>query len=483
MRIASLFSALTLGATLLFHPVTAATPATPFTDHMVLQRGFADPVWGTGDSGEAVTVEINGQSHRAVTGGDGKWQVKLDPMAAGGPHTLTIRGKNSVTLQDVMVGEVWVAGGQSNMARTLGAGDTAELAELPNFRYIVGGAGKWQVMTPASAAGISATAFYFGRNLHKQLGVPVGILIGAQGSSNIQRWIDPKVVPADPGFARGGDLFYGYLGPMLPYGVKGAIWYQGEADARAPFSAVYAQRLQSLIRFWRKSFDQPLMPFLTVQLPNFQALQAAAGEGDSSHWALIREGQRKSLGIPNTGMTVNIDIGDARNIHPADKSPFGQRLSLAARALFYGERNLVHSGPWFEGWSVGDGGSHMVLRFTQTGGGLAAKGGGTLKGFAIAGSDGKWVWADAVIQGKTVVVSSPSVPKPTQARYAWADNPVQNLFNVEGLPASPFRTEEAGPVALGSGVATSRARIGAEMFRGVPGPVDALGRKRHSTGG
>lgn len=455
-------------------------PSLAISDHMVLQRGITDPIWGSADAGESVTVKFNGQTKSALAGADGKWMIKLDVMPAGGPFVMTLQGKNTVTLQDVMLGEVWLASGQSNMDKTLGAGDTANAADFPLLRYNTSQLtdGKWLVVTPATAASMSKTAYYFGRDLQQKLGVAVGILIGAQGSTHIQRWTDPTVVPADPSFTRGGDLFYYYLEPFRPYAIKGAIWYQGEADADGGmgYASVYGQRLQSLIKMWRKVWGQGDFAFYIVQLPNYHALQINPAQADTSdRWAFVRGEQSAALALPNTAVAVTMDAGEAGNIHPDNKSPFGYRLSLAARALLYGESNLVYSGPRFRSLSIR--GSRIHLRFDFTGGGMIAKGGGPLKGFTIAGKDNVFAWADAQIHGDTITLSSAQVASPTQARYAWADNPIFNLYNAEGLPASPFQSSGTGTVSLAAPDKTHRKAV-LEMPYGMSGNYrNLLGRR------
>ncbi len=430
---------------------SAATVALPFTDHLVLQRDRPDPVWGTGSPGEAVSLTIAGQTQRTTVGADGRWQVTLAPMPAGGPHTMTLQGVTPATIADVLVGEVWLAGGQSNMARTLAdEGDAARAESHPTLRFLTTHPGKgatsgdWKVFTPADGPAMSAVAFHFANELQKALGVPVGVVIGAQGSTHIQRWFDPQLEPADPGMKRGGDLFQGYLAGVAPYAVRGAIWYQGESDSGADFDHVYQQRMTALIRCWRRVWRSPELPFLIMQLPNSGPLQSGV-EQETAGWPLVRNAQRLALALPATALAVGIDIGDGK-VHPAHKQPFGYRLSLAARGVAYGEKGLVYSGPLYA--SSNAAGRTVTLRFTHVGGGLVAKG-GALAGFAIAGADGHWAWGEAAIAGDAVTVSSPEVPAPTQVRYAWAANPLFSLFNAEGLPASPFQTSDPAPGAAG----------------------------------
>ncbi len=422
-------------------PVTAVELAMPFTDHMVLQRNAAAQVWGTGNPQEAITISLATQTQHAVVGSDGRWKVAFAPMPAGGPFVLSVAGATTVTVQDVLVGEVWLAGGQSNMDRTLGdENDAAKSSDHPTIRFLRTHpgkdhtAGEWAMFSPATGAGMSAVAFHFAKQLQQRLAVPIGVIIGAQGSTFIQRWWDPQVEAADAAMRKGGDLFQGYLHETAPYTVAGAIWYQGEADSKDGYAEVYHQRLPALIRYWRRVWQRPDLPFMVVQLPNVGPPQDQPEASDGG-WPQVREGQRAALALPGTALVVTIDIGNGK-VHPPDKHLFGQRLSLAARALVYGERDLAYSGPALAALKAD--GALLRVRFAHVGAGLITKDGGSPVGFALAGADGKWVWADARIDGDAVTLSNAQVPKPLRVRYAWAQSPRFNLFNAEGLPASPF---------------------------------------------
>lgn len=448
------------GLAFILLPAAAAranVAAPMFQDNMVLQRQMAAPVFGTAAANEDVTVTFNGQTKSAKAGADGKWQVKLDNMEAGGPYEMTIKGQNTLTLKNVMVGEVWLCGGQSNMEWTLNMvggvnKDSAALANYPNIRVITMqfGRNQWKPLTPAVALDFSATGYYFGKNLHLALGVPVGLISSSVGGTPVERWLDPVAIAADGGLAndpQAGDLYRDWIVPVKPYGIRGAIWYQGEsnADAKAPF---YRARFAALINGWRRVWAQGNFPFYFVQLANFTNLQTDPGE--ASLWADVRESQRLSLALPNTAMAVAIDVGEANDIHPKNKWDLGKRLALPARHLVYGRKqDSAYSGPLFD--TCQKKGSLVRIRFDHAHGGLVDKGTGGLKGFALAGADGKWHWGAAAIRGDTVIVSSTQVANPLKVRYAWANNPqAAPLYNRAGLPASPFQADvpKEAPTAL-----------------------------------
>lgn len=424
-------------------------PAPIFTKGMVLQRGMTVPVWGTAAPEEEITVSFLKQTKKATADKDGKWMVKLDSLEAGGPYKMKITGKKSVELDDILVGEVWLCSGQSNMgwrlSQSANAKAEAASADYPKIRYTAGPNQPWVACSPKNAGSFSACAYYFGRDLHKALKVPVGLVHRSVGGTSARRWVSLAAMKAEPAMKpfvetiekqmsvkppkgkRGpggvGDLYKGFIQPLEGFAIKGAIWYQGESDAGRP--AEYAALFPTLIRSWRKAWGQGNFPFLYVQLAPH-----------SGKWELLREVQLKTLAVPNTAMAVITDSD--RGIHPTKKQLPGGRLALAARAIAYGEK-IVYSGPIIDSAKFDDG--KAVLNFKHVGGGLKA-GGDELTGFEIAGANGKFVPAEAKIDGDTVVVSSKSVAKPAQVRYAWAPAPKCNLFNKEGLPASPFRTEE-----------------------------------------
>lgn len=472
-------------------------------DNMVLQRHQRVPIWGTADPGEKVTVTFAGQHVTATAKPDGRWVLRLTALAAGGPYEMTVTGKNTVRLQNVLVGEVWVCSGQSNMAFSVQGSNNAQEeiagAEYPMIRLLTVPRvpasepvsdieAQWVVCSPQTVPGFSAVGYFFGRELHKELGVPVGLINTSWGGTPAESWTtrptleeDPEFVPiverwnqarenypeqkqkheealakwkgeAEKAKAEGkqpprqpspplferkqyepASLYNGMIAPLIPYAIKGAIWYQGESNAGRAYQ--YRSLFSAMIRDWRLQWGQGAFPFLFVQLANFMAREPEPAE---SAWAELREAQAMALRLPKTGQAVIIDIGEADDIHPKNKQDVGYRLALNALAIAYG-RDIVYCGPTFRSMELE--GDRIRLHFDHVGGGLIARDGGPLKGFAIAGEDREFVWADAVIEGDIVVVRSGDVPHPVAARYAWANNPDCNLYNREGLPASPFRTD------------------------------------------
>jgi sialate O-acetylesterase len=446
-----------------------------FSEHMVLQQGAVAPVWGWAEPGEKVTAAVGGQTEIAVADADGKWMVRFTNLKSGGPYTLTVKGKNSLSVGDVLVGEVWLGSGQSNMAMTVsGAKDfekekaRADLPKLRMFTVTSGAAsqpqtdctGKWVVCSPQTVGGFSATLFFCGRELHESLGVPVGLIHSSVGGTPIELWIseeaqrhspelkdlvtaqqpkppadqpksDAKPKAAAARSARAiGSLFNGKIAPLIPYALHGVLWYQGEANTHPGKSRYYRHQLPLLVQDWRKRWDTEL-PFAWVQLPNFER----SGDG----WMAVREAMLQTLRLPRTGMAIAIDIGEAKDIHPKNKQEVGHRLALWALGEVYGKKVPATSGPLSAGHEVR--GAEIVLSFKYVDGGLQAKG-GPLRGFAIAGEDRQWKPAMARIEGDKIVVSSPMVKQPVAVRYAWEPAPQCNLYNDAGLPASPFRTDD-----------------------------------------
>ncbi len=613
-----------------------------FSDHMVLQQGVSNPVWGWGSPAEEVSIEMAGQRHRAIVGSDGTWRTDLAPLNAGGPYVLSVQGRNLVTIEDVLVGEVWLASGQSNMefpvSRTVQASETIagsgnsrirlfQVARHSALETAAHTPSRWEVCGPESVGEFSAVAYLFGRRLQETLGVPVGIINASWGGTSAEEWtrradlesepslepildrwerVDPGIpalfkgnldlelwlddvvfLPVDPegsplvldnfedgdlstslfgawtasppspwgptriavedgesrtlhftavtrpgspssvevryapgryidlsryhalrfrcrgkGFlrlqslqpdvvdfdnyaaravrltpewqtltvpfdelAQAGwgkpqaftpkrlsgavfevqpapflprppvGLFNGMIHPLVPFGVRGVLWYQGESNA--PRAYQYRRLLPVMIGSWRTAWKAPDLSFLIVQLPNFRARRPEPSDTD---WAELREAQLlTALGDEHVGLAVTIDLGEDDDIHPKDKLEVGRRLALLAERQVYG-RDVVASGPLYR--SAHREGSAMVVGFSATGSGLVSAGGAPLRGFAIAGQDRRFHWADARIEGGNVVVSSPEVPEPVAVRYAWGDNPDCSLYNREGLPASPFRTDD-----------------------------------------
>jgi sialate O-acetylesterase len=633
-------------------------PAGIFGDHMVLQRQKKVRIWGEAVPGEQVSVSFHGQTATGQAGKDGTWSIELQPMEAGGPFELTILGKNKIVYKDVMVGEVWLCSGQSNMGFGVGSVENAKSeiasANFPNIRHFTKGydyddkpgnriAGTWVVCSPATAGGFSAVAYFFARTLYKDMNVPIGLINSSWGATNAEQWISlagylslkdlPSVKayqkglkdikaaqaeyekkaaewekntftsdPGNKGFAQGwakadtavtdwkaanlpqfwegitglnidgavwfrreveippawagkdlklnlgpiddfdttyfnnvqigstgkettewwkyprqytvpgklvaagrrviavrvfdrwkeggfagtkdqmtifpagkpyssiglagswlykveyqvathpeiplpsgpispntiyspGAIYNGMIHPLNPFAIRGIAWYQGENNLyRWP---EYRELLTGLVLDWRNQRHEKDLPFLIVQLPNFGTVVPEPADGN---WTRIREAQLLTAEkLPNCGLAVTMDLGDARDVHCKNKQDVGYRLALAAEGLVYGKK-ITYSGPIYQSMKID--GDKIRLRFKHTDSGLIAKGGGPVKGFAIAGKDLKFFWADAVIQGDTVVVSSKLVNSPVAVRYAWADNPIFNLYNQAGLPAAPFRTDK-----------------------------------------
>jgi sialate O-acetylesterase len=435
-----------------------------FTDGMVLQREQAVPVWGTAEPGRSVAVTVAGQKKVSTADASGKWKVVLDPLKAGGPMDLTIAADRTVTLRNVLVGEVWLCSGQSNMGWSVrlsaNAAEEIAAARHPQIRLFTvvrresespeaDVEGSWQECSPATVPTFSAVAYYFGRSLQKALNVPIGLVHSSVGATRAQAWTprpvleegfkevfaqhdkekanpNPAVKPVAP-----STLWNGMIAPLAPFAIRGAIWYQGEGNVGSP--KTHEKLFPALIRSWRKEWSGEF-PFLYVQLANHLARKDAPVE---SYWAMLRESQRLALSVPRTAMAVTIDIGDAQDIHPKNKQDVGRRLALAAEAVVYG-RDVVYSGPMIA--SMKREGEKIRLTFNHVGGGLVAKG-DVLKGFAVAGDDRKYVWAQAKVEGNTVVVRADGIAKPAAVQYGWADNPECTLYNKEGLPASPFQID------------------------------------------
>ena len=468
-------------------------------DHMVVQRGLPVHVWGMAAPQEAVSIAFRGETKTGTPDDDGRWSIYLSPGEAGGPFQLSIKATNTIVLNDILVGDVWVASGQSNMEFPMtGLVDApAEIAaaQYPKIRLFlvkhkpadcplenVESKG-WAACTPETAADSSAVAYFFARNLQQKLGVPIGLIESSWGGTAAESWTSLHTLGADaalmpvfsarakmvdeqstnvlrqqredvefqkaveqakadgkplpwpqwhPDFAAWAPaaLYNGMIAPLTPFAIRGVIWYQGESNASPDRASLYARLFQTMIRDWRNSWGEGDFPFLFVQIANWNT---EPGE----LWPDVRNAQRQALVLRNTGMAVTIDIGDPNDIHPKNKQDVGLRLSLAARAITYGEK-IEWSGPLYRQIAQ----EEQALRvWFDHANGLMAKG-ATVSGFEVAGVDGKYSAADAKIDGTSVVVSSPAVPTPVSVRYGWAANPNCNLFNKEGLPASPFQAPE-----------------------------------------
>lgn len=440
-----------------------------FSDHMVLQRDKPLPVWGWDDPGTQVTVTLDGQSARAKADAQGRWQVTLPAHAAGGPFTLTVKGSGKKSFQDVLVGEVWICSGQSNMewpvSRALNAQQEIASADFPRIRHIkiphtpaatpqsdVKSSG-WQVCSPTTVAGFTAVGYFYGRNLLQQLDCPIGLIGSNWGGTRIEPWTPPVGFQSVPALKEIADnlsqypsrkankainhqsplaLYNGMIHPLIPYAVRGAIWYQGESNNGE--GMLYYEKMKALIFGWRKVWNEPELPFYYVQLAPFRY-----GRRDPLLLPGIWEAQLKTLSVPHTGMAVTVDIGNVKDIHPRNKQEVGRRLALWALAKTYGKPIAVYSGPLYRGMKVE--GNAIRISFDHTGSGLVSRDGKPLSWFTIAGDDKRFVEAKAIIDGDTVVVSSPEVSKPVAVRFGWHDTAEPNLSNKEGLPASPFRTD------------------------------------------
>lgn len=479
-------------------------------DHMVLQQKQANPIWGWDTPGTKVTVDFAGQTKSTEAGADGKWTVKLDAVPANDQaQTIKITsGAQTVELKDVLVGEVWMCSGQSNMGFVLGSdwnGDLeAAASKLPNLRLIkvpqVGTQelktdfkGAWTSSTPQSALGFSAVGFLFGRYIHEVVGVPVGLIDNAWGGSAAEAWVRRETLEKDPRFAllmentvktetykqtdkakeehavamekykeiaakakaegkpvprapqapeawlsgnaRPGNIFNGIVNPTLGYGMKGVIWYQGESNAGRAWE--YGQLFPFMIEQWRKEWNQGDFSFYWVQLADFMKEDALPGE---SAWAELRETQTKTMSLPNTGQAVIIDLGEGKDIHPKNKHDVAARLVRWALAKDYGIKIPFRS-PEFKSMEVQ--GAKAVLTIDCFGSALRTFDVEEAKGFAVCGEDHKWEWAKGKVLGKDKVeVTCEAVPNPVAVRYAWSNNPVCNLTSSEGLPLTPFRSDD-----------------------------------------
>lgn len=516
---------------LLLIPLAFAEVKLPtlFTDNLVLQQGKPVAIWGWASADEDVSVNFAGQTQVTRADQDGKWRVTLDPLVSNAlPQEMIITGKNTLTLKNLLVGEVWVCSGQSNMQWTVSQSGNAQQeiagANFPQIRMFnverapamapaMDVKGSWQEANPANVGQFSAVAYYFGRHLHQALKVPVGLINTSWGGTRIEAWtsresleerpcaaqllsdwdgirqswdgtaenakyevakaewqaevkkineanaklpaekktkLPPAPRPADdpnksPHFP--AVLYNGMVAPLIPYAIAGAIWYQGESNQKRAFQ--YQELLPNMINDWRTRWNDEFS-FYTVQLASFgngQPVTKEAGVEDT--WAELQEAQYlTTITLPKTGLAVTNDIGEEKNIHPANKQEVGRRLALWALAKDYGRADTVFSGPLFKNSIVE--GSQVRVQFEHIGSGLKTRDGGALKHFQIAGEDKKWVWAEAKIENNEVIVSSPQVAAPVGVRYAWAAWPEgANLINAEGLPASCFRTDDFIPSTLG----------------------------------
>ncbi|MGK0199260.1 MAG: sialate O-acetylesterase [Yoonia sp.] len=475
---------------------------TIFSDHMVLQRDTSVPVWGWADPGEKVEVKIAGQSAAATADDQGNWRIDLANLVPGHTHTLTVSGKNRMQIKDVLIGDVWLGSGQSNMGMRVGSSNDVETekanANYPRVRMFTVASGtaltpqqnckgSWQVCSPKTVVSFSATAYFFGRRLHQNLNVPIGLINSSVGGTPIESWTSmdaqqktPKLHPLlaksaqqakafDPKNAKAqydkqfkswttraaaakaagkraprkprtpsrpelssaypSALFNGKINPLIPFAIKGAVWYQGERNSMPDGPAeLYRVQLPVLVKDWRNRWSQGNFPFAWVQLPNYVSTR---------DWPMIRESMLLSLRTPNTGMAITIDVGDPKDIHPKNKQAVGHRLAQWALAKVYGFA-ISPSGPIAAARQIKAG--TVTVKFDHAEGGLHAKG-GKLTGFEIKDTTGKWHPASATAEKSEVTVSSDAVTHAAGVRYAWANDPECSLYNGEDLPASPFRFE------------------------------------------
>jgi len=440
-----------------------------FTDHMVLQRGLPVRVWGWADPGEPVSATLAGRSASAKADTQGQWSLELPAGKAGDNLELQVKGKNHLTLRNILIGDLWVCSGQSNMEMSLGqcleADKDIKAANLPKIRRIkinLVQSGKpepdapvttgWQECSPETAGAFTAVGFYFAREIYKKSHVPIGIIDCNWGGTRIEPWLSPNSAnAAGQPFDGMSGIYNAMVNPLVRLPIKGALWYQGESNGEE--GDTYFEKMRALIGGWRKQWGQGDFPFYFVQLASFQGVteEPAGGNG----WAKLREAQLKSLTIPNTGMAVIIDtvpLAAKDDIHPKNKFDVGVRLARWALARDYEQKTMEPSGPLFKVLKIE--GDKARLAFDHVGKGLMVgkKDGrnpatedkkGKLRRFAIAGADKKWYWADAVIVNNTLTVTAPEVKAPVAVRYAYQMNPDgANLYNRDGLPASPFRTDD-----------------------------------------
>jgi sialate O-acetylesterase len=489
-----------------------------FGDGMVLQQKAKAPIWGWAEPGEKIYIKGSWQWTGTSTTADkdGNWLTKIKTPKAGGPFTISIAGKNKIIFKDVLIGEVWICSGQSNMGLSVSYSANAQneiaAANYPNIRFFNVNmtiadkpqkdcVGSWHQCTPETAAEFSAAAYYFGRQLHQELNVPIGLIHASKGGSPAEAWIRKEVLEAEPDFAsilerfaKGvadfplakqeyaqkleewtqavnkakadhtpipskpyvlqmeqtgpghyqspSCLYNGMIAPLVPYRIRGVIWYQGECNSWRAWQ--YRKLFPAMIANWRDDWGQGQFPFYYVQIASFDYSIFDNGI-EEPIVPELREAQTMALNVPDTGMAVTMDISDINNIHPENKQDVGKRLALWALAKTYGHKNIVYSGPLYKSMAIEQKTENskpaIRLFFDHVGSGLTTKG-GKLTDFTIAGEDGKFVEANAEIDNNTIVVSSEKVRNPVAVRYAWTNTAMPNLFNKEGLPASSFRTDD-----------------------------------------
>ncbi|MEZ0542198.1 sialate O-acetylesterase [Fibrella arboris] len=457
--------------------------------NMVLQRDKPLTIWGNAGVGEPVTVQFSGQTQTATTDAAGHWSVTLKPLKASNvPAELVISGTNTIRLQNILVGEVWLCSGQSNMEYTMRKNsrvkrgtatqlvdghdpvDELEYAKNPQIRlFLVNrkelakpdpGHRGWNIAADSALRSFSAPAYFFARELQQKLNVPVGVISSAIPGSRIEPWISEAAFQADAYYSGNkvegepGKFYEPMIRPLVPFALRGFLWYQGETNCFLKETITYAHKMQTLIGSWRSAWNDPTMPFYYTQLAPFR-YSDSKGKVVLTKETLpeFREAQELVLTLPQTGMITTTDLADSlSDIHPPFKWEIGRRLALLALVNAYGKKKLVAEGPVFAKMNVTD--QAVTLYFTHTGSGLISKDGLPLTGFSLAGKDGVFVPAIARIEKKTVVVSAVNVPEPVAVRFGWDEAAQPNLYNREGLPARPFRTDNPLTGQLTSGSLT-----------------------------
>jgi sialate O-acetylesterase len=433
-----------------------------FSDHMVLQQQSEVAIWGWSAPSEELTIKASWNKEEVKTKvlNTASWKTTLKTPAAGGPYTITIKGSSEIVLKDVMVGEVWICSGQSNMEWSAKNGVTDATDDLPNanlpdirlFQVAktaadfpqAQGSGQWQLCSPETVNAFSAVGYFFGKKLHADLKVPIGLINASWGGTAAEVWTPGEKVELDGELQaaavqlkdydwwpkKPGVVYNGMIAPIVPYGIEGVIWYQGESNTAAP--ATYQKLMKSMIESWRADFGKQFS-FYFVQIAPYKYGRQCEG-------VLIREQQSRMLSIPGTGMVVISDaVGNVEDIHPKLKKPVGDRLANMALAIDYKRPLLGYQSPVYKSMQVEKGKVRISFDYAQIG--LISQGGDP-KQFMIAGEDRKFFPAVAKIDGGTVVVSAKEVKNPVAVRFSWDNTSIPNLFNKEGLPVSSFRTDD-----------------------------------------
>jgi sialate O-acetylesterase len=415
---------------------------TVLDSHMVLQRAMPLPIWGLADAGEEVTIALDGVKQTTKADANGRWRVEFPAKKADGKsHSITIQGKNTIELTDILIGDVWLGSGQSNMewhlSNTHGAKEAIAAADHSNIRLFhvpkvqkpepaTDIVADWKTCTPENVPTFSAVLYYFGLKLHNEVDVPIGLINSSWGGSPIEPW-----TPAN-GNAAG--MYNGMIAPLQPFPIRGAIWYQGETNVLQKNGLAYYDKMNSLIGGWRKAWMNDF-PFYFVQIAPW------SGSYEPGQLPALWEAQTASLKIKGTGMAVITDLVDnITDIHPQNKVDVGDRLALWALAKSYGRSDVLYSGPLYKSMQVE--GDKIHVNFAHVGESLKTRDGKALTEFQIAGADGKFVDATAEIDGQTAVVHSDDVKEPKNVRFGWHKLANPNLVNSDGLPASPFQTND-----------------------------------------